>query len=154
MQNNEIEECVNKINENLTDEKQKEVVNLEIKKLINIFYNEIDDLKQSYDEKLDEILMHETFVDKRLIRIENSLNDIEKDIYDDDEMEIVCPYCNYEFSVDISETSEKEVRCPECNNSIELYFDTEDECGFDGCNHDCGSCGFTDCNDNNDDDAK
>ena len=48
------------------------------------------------------------------------LRNISNDIYEDeDDFEIVCPYCNFEFIADIDE-SKTEIICPECENVIEL----------------------------------
>ena len=51
----------------------------------------------------------------------NALENIERDIYDDEEydFEIICPYCNNQFLID-SEDEKPEVVCPECKNIIEL----------------------------------
>jgi uncharacterized Zn-finger protein len=95
------------------------------------------------NDLLNIIIQNQRELQARLERIEQKLNNIEKDIYleDDDtfDLEIVCPYCNNEFIVDMDE-DRTEVTCPECNNVIELDWagDVEEE-GF-GCAGGCSGC--------------
>ena len=96
------------------------------------------------ENKLDLILQNQKNLEIRMSKLENSIKRIEEDIYIDDdyEFEIICPYCNYEFTVDMDE-DKKEVTCPECKNIIELDMtgDLDDECmcGSDGCSG-CNGC--------------
>lgn len=78
-------------------------------------------------------------VEAKMERVEKIVDTIEKDIYVGNEydVEIVCPYCNYNFVLDPDEMKD-EVECPECNNLIEIDWDGE---SFDECSGSCGSCG-------------
>mgnify|MGYP007042768822 CR=1 FL=1 len=86
----------------------------------------------------------------------NRINEIETDIYEvEDEnnnfdFEIVCPYCDYEFTTSIE--GRTEIVCPKCNNVIELDWndDDEDDCCAGHC-HSCHGCGEEEYDDNDDD---
>lgn len=102
---------------------------------------------ENIEKKLDLILQNQQELENRMSKIENSIKRIESDIYldDDFDLEITCPYCNYEFVVDMDE-DRKEVTCPECENVIELDWsgDVDDfECGPEGCAG-CHGCGHDD----------
>ena len=52
-------------------------------------------------------------INNKVSNVQSLVNEIESDIYEEDEgyeFEIVCPYCNYEFTADIEE-DEKERLC-------------------------------------------
>ena len=80
----------------------------------------------------------------KIAKLEEKIDRMAKELYLNDvyDMEIVCPYCNYQFETEFDE-NQKEVKCPECNNVIELDWscddDCEDHCG-DGCDS-CSGCG-------------
>ena len=80
----------------------------------------------------------------KIAKLEEKIDRMAKELYLNDvyDIEIVCPYCNYQFETEFDE-NQKEVKCPECNNVIELDWscddDCEDHCG-DGCDS-CGGCG-------------
>lgn len=84
-------------------------------------------------------------IESKLDNIENTLSSIREDIYDEDnEAEIICPYCNNEFYTEISNDIETEIECPECHNIIELDMNTDniedDLYGIQNCNGKCGGC--------------
>lgn len=124
------------LEERLKNPEDIEFVKNETYKLFISFYNEVDDLKNVYEQQLDIIL-------GRQEQFENRLGKMEKDIYMEEgsDFEIICPYCNNEFVVELDELKD-EVECPECNNLIELdWNDDENECG----EHGCSGC-QSDCN--------
>ena len=96
-------------------------------------------------------------IESKLDNIENTLSSIREDIYDEDnEAEIICPYCNNEFYTEISNDIETEIECPECHNIIELDMNTDniedDLYGIQNCKGKCGGCsGCNIQNDNKDD---
>ena len=105
---------------------------------------------ESIEKKLDLIINNQKELEKKITKLENSINRIESDIYldEDFDLEITCPYCNYEFVVEMDE-DRKEVTCPECENVIELDWtgDLDDfECGHEGCGG-CHGCGHEDIDD-------
>lgn len=102
---------------------------------------------ENIEKKLDLILQNQHEIESKINNLEKSVKKIESDIYLDDsfDFEIVCPYCNYEFTVDMDE-DRTEVTCPECENVIELDWTgdlDEFECGHEGCGG-CHGCGHDD----------
>ena len=75
----------------------------------------------------------------RISKLEDKIDRMSKELYLNDvyDIEVVCPYCNYEFETEFDE-NKKEIKCPECNNIIELDWTSEDD--DDGCSGSCGSC--------------
>ncbi len=75
----------------------------------------------------------------RISKLEDKIDRMSKELYLNDvyDIEVVCPYCNYEFETEFDE-NKKEIKCPECNNIIELDWVSEDD--DDGCSGGCGSC--------------
>lgn len=116
--------------------------------LFMIFFNEVDSLKELYEEKVDTILARQGAIEEKVTKMEGTLNNIEKDIYLDDEdtsdFEIVCPYCNNEFIIEMEELKD-EVQCPECKNMIELDWNDDE-----GCDDNCSGC-HGHCHDEDDD---
>ena len=112
-----------------------------------IFIELIERMSGVVEEKISDI-------EQKLDCIENSLNSIKDDIYEDEEeTEVICPYCNNEFYTEISDEIESEVECPECHNIIELDMnsdDMEDDLyGIHNCMGKCGGCGNCNKQDNN-----
>ena len=62
-----------------------------------------------------------------------------------DETEIVCPYCDEEFIARIGFDENQKIECPECHNIIELDMDAgnieNDIHGNFGCGGHCSRCG-------------
>ncbi|MBR3249758.1 MAG: hypothetical protein IKF83_03560 [Clostridia bacterium] len=95
------------------------------------------------DKKLDLILQKQQELENKMNKMESIINKIENDIYMDEafDFEIVCPYCNNEFTTDISD-GKTEVTCPECENIIELDWTGDidgESCGHYGCEG-CHGC--------------
>ena len=72
----------------------------------------------------------------RISKLEEKVLRMEKEFFvtDSYDIEIVCPYCNYQFETEFDE-DKKEVKCPECHNVIELDWSSEDDCDSK-----CDSC--------------
>lgn len=122
------------LEDNIENKEDYNHIKSEISKLFMIFFNEIDEMKQIYENKIDTILERQSNFNEKITKIENMLNNIQKDIYMDEtaDFEIICPYCNKEFVIQLDELKD-EVECPECKNTIELdWNDCGDECS-DGC---------------------
>lgn len=122
--------------------------------LVEAFLGEIEAIQEIAETRVEKLIQNQSELDRRL-------STIEKDMYieDDEDFEIVCPYCNHEFVVEFDELK-KEIMCPECNNTIELdwneehdcsccHGDCEEDCECEDC-HDCDEC--EDCEDYEDDD--
>lgn len=99
-------------------------------------------MSEIVDEKVLEIEKGQKNIEKQLLKVQNTINTIEKDIYEDNfETEIVCPYCNNEFSAEINDEEENEIECPECHNIIEIDLNSDLDEDLLGCSGNCSSCG-------------
>lgn len=101
-----------------------------------IFMDIIDRLTALTDARIKEIEEKQEEINSKINSVQSMVDEIEGDIYEDDdyEFEIVCPYCNYEFTTDMEDGEKDEVKCPNCNNIIELDWNEEDACTGD-CSH-------------------
>lgn len=126
------------LEENIENKEDYNHVKSEISKLFMIFLNEMDEMKELYEDKINTILERQIEMSEKVNKLEGSVNGILKDIYMDEsaDFEILCPYCEKEFVVQLDELKD-EVECPECKNLIELDWN---ECGDEGCGHDCHGC--------------
>ena len=119
------------------DENMKNIIS----QMVLAFYEELDKIREEYNTKLEHIIFNQKEMENKVAKLQNSVKDIEEDIYEDTngEFEIICPYCNYEFVADLLD-DENEIQCPECKNLIEISF------GDEGCS---GKCGHNHCSDSN-----
>ena len=71
-----------------------------------IFMDIIDRLTLLTDARIKEMEERQEEINNRINNVQSAIDEIEGDIYEDDEnyeFEIVCPYCNYEFTTDIAD---------------------------------------------------
>lgn len=153
-------QIMDEIDAKITDERELEFVKSKLSEVSIIFIDIIDRLSEVINERVTDIEKGQKNIENKLAKVQNVIDVIEKDIYDDDlEIEIVCPYCNNEFMAEINENEDNEIECPECHNIIELDLngDIEDEIGnnntgcFGNCPS-CGGCGFKQQHNSDDDD--
>ena len=134
-----LNEYIEYIDTNIKDEKERDA----LKQRTADLFLEISDVIQNildYNEmKLLNITKAQENMDKKMSKVEKMFQNIQKDIYGDEEydFEVVCPYCNTEFTVESNENN-TEIQCPECKNTIELDWNTEEECSGN-CSH-CKGC--------------
>lgn len=139
-------EILNEIEMTIKDPQQLNFVKMKIADLSLLYMDIIDRMSQITDNKVKEIESMQDQLENKLSYVENSVNEIEKDIYEDDiddnyednsgyEFEIVCPYCNHEFTTDVNMEFRNEIICPDCNNVIELDWNEDEQ------EHNCGGCG-------------
>lgn len=135
------------LEENIKNKEDLEYMKSQMFNLYNIFFEQISENEELMTMKILEVLERQVKVEEKLQKLEKSLNDIEKDIYmdEDSEFNIICPYCNHDFIIDYDELKE-EVTCPECKNLIELYWNDENN------NSSCECKGCSGCKDNNEED--
>ena len=109
-----------------------------------MFMDVIDRLTYLTDIRIKEVEEKQQEIDNRIETVKKAVDGIENDIYEDDEQdedyefEVVCPYCNYEFSVDMDNIEKDEIECPECHNVIELDWNEEHCSG--SCSHCMENC--------------
>lgn len=143
---NRYQQIMKDLQTNIKDEKDKEFVIGKFQELSMMFMDVIDRLTYLTDLRIKEVEEQQKEIDDRMTKIQKAVDGIESDIYEDEEsyeFEIVCPYCNNEFTTNISSDVNTEVECPECHNMIELDWngDDEEECAHNcsGCGHDCST---------------
>ena len=108
--------------------------------LTMIFMDIVDRLTALTDARIKEVEEKQEEINNRINNVQTIIDEIEGDIYDSNdeyEFEIVCPYCNYEFTTDIADEEKDEIKCPECNNIIELDWNGDEEYA---CSGDCSHC--------------
>jgi len=146
--NSEMKKIMQNLQDNIKNKEDLEIAKVEFFNLYNLFFEEIIKMEELVNSRIAEMARIQTETNEKIDNLEKSLKKIEKDIYMDEEfedgeydIEITCPYCNKEFSVEIDEVADKdEIHCPECNNSIEL--DWGEGCG---CGDDCDCCSDEGC---------
>lgn len=139
-------QIMDEIDTKITDKDELDFVKSKISEVSIIFIDIINSFSEVINERVTDIEKGQKNIEKNISKIQNAINTIEKDFYDDDfEIEIVCPYCNHEFMTEINESEENEIECPECHNIIELDLngDIEDDINdiSSGCFGNCSSCG-------------
>jgi len=138
---NSLTDNLKDIQDKLENVENKNEIYSGFEKIISMFYEEIGKITDEYNSKLEYIINNQKDINEKVLVLEHSIDEIEKDIYEDniEEIEIICPYCNNQFFIDIEETVNQEVKCPECNNIIELLFNDEEHTnGCTGnCSHNC-----------------
>lgn len=150
--NTEFKKILQNLENNIKDEKHLESAKIEIFNLYNIFFDAYTNLSEVANSRIAELAQNQLEVKNEVTELKKILRNIEKDIYEDEDdceeydIEIKCPYCNNEFTIEEDEITEKEIICPNCNKSIEL--DWGNECNDGGC--DC--CSHNDCNCNDEED--
>lgn len=143
----EYDRILSEIEQTISNEQEREIVKQKVTELSNFFINIIDDMHNNVNEKLEQMEEKQKELDSKVQTIQKSIHEIETDIYDEEsdeyDFEIVCPYCNNEFTTDLSLMNEEktEIKCPECNNIIELDWNEDCDCDEEeSCNGHCGSC--------------
>lgn len=135
--NNHYQKIMKELKDNLNTEEDKDFALSKFQELSMMFMDIIDKLTNISEERIKEIKEEQTEMQDRFQNLQKRLDEIESDIYEDDdefEFEIVCPYCNHEFVTEISDDSNVDIECPECHNVIELNWNEEN------CAHNCNTC--------------
>lgn len=114
-------EIINEIDTKITNQDELNFVKNKISEISIIFIDIIDRMSEVIEERIVDIEQSQKNVEDKIGKIQNVINSIEQDIYNDDvDLEITCPYCNNEFVTEFNEDEENEIECPECHNIIEL----------------------------------
>lgn len=145
---NEYKSFLDDIEENIKDKDDLEYIKQRFSAFMDVVLNQMDSIMNYKDEKINELEKMQNELDARMAKMQQVIDHIEKDIYDEDgfDFEIVCPYCNYEFVIDLDE-NKSEIECPECKNMIELDWTgniDDEQSGCGGSCHGCHGCGEED----------
>ena len=127
------------IEERIQDKETLNFVKEQIASISTLFLDQLDRVVELSTTRMDELVENQRILNEKIIKIEKSMGNIEKDIYLDDEydFEIICPYCNYEFVSDFTKEVKEEIECPECHNIIDLDWNQEE---VDKCQGHCSCC--------------
>lgn len=145
---NEYKGFLDDIEKNIKDKDDLEYIKQRFSAFMDVVLNQMDSIMNYKDEKINELEKMQNELDARMAKMQQVIDHIEKDIYDEDgfDFEIVCPYCNYEFVIDLDE-NKSEIECPECKNMIELDWTgniDDEQSGCGGSCHGCHGCGEED----------
>ena len=142
---NEMINFIKDLEKNIKDENELSYLKERTAKLYNVVVNELENAVNYKEDQIQKLEKRQDESNDRLDEMEEVLRNITRDIYEDDEdFEIICPYCNNEFDADIDETK-NEIICPECQNVIELDWGLDQNDST--CKGNCSGCGG--CNDDN-----
>ena len=123
------------IENNISNEKDLEYINKKITEISMLYMEVLSGMNEVIQNKIENIEKVQNSIETKVNKIQTSIAGIENDIYDDGyDFEIICPYCNNEFTADIE--SKSDIKCPECQNVIELDWNGEET----GCSGSCSSC--------------
>ena len=145
---NQFKKILADLEKRLRNKEDYEYVKEQFFKAYTMFLDEFDALQQSMTERIDTVTAKYSILEEKIAKVDEALDRIQKDIYvgEEYEAEIVCPYCDAEFTIDGADGEQDSVVCPECNNMIDLDWNEDHE----GCDHDCHGC-HHDCEENEDD---
>ena len=134
----EYKKIITDIEHNIKDENELEYVKEQFDKMLVLFINQMDNYNKITEERINSIENKQSEIDYKIKDLTSMVDGIENELYMDDEEDnfnIVCPYCNFEFTEEFDETK-TEIQCPECKNIIELDWNDND----DGCSGHCSGC--------------
>ncbi len=142
--NGKYKQIMEELEGNIKNPEQLNFVKDKFSELSMLFIDMLDRVTRLTDNKIQEVETRQEEILNRLNSIQSVVDEIESDIYEDDEnyeFEIVCPYCNYEFLADIEDEDKDEIVCPECHNTIELDWNPDEEIECSGsCSHCASHC--------------
>jgi len=129
--NSEYQKIISDIEKNITDPKDLSYIKEKISELATLFMNTVDRVIEYSKENLNNVSNKQEDLEERVESIQKSLDNLEKEMYseeeEDFEVEVICPYCNHQFSSNIDLEDTTEIQCPECKNMIELDWNDEDD---------------------------
>lgn len=127
---NEYKSFLDDIEKNIKNPEDLKYVQGRFAKFMDSILDNIENIMEYKTEEIEKVRKNQIALEKELDKMRNALENIERDIYDDEDydFEIICPYCNNQFLIDY-EDEKPEVVCPECKNIIELDWsgDTNNE---------------------------
>jgi len=142
--NGKYKQIIEDLEGNIKEPEQLNFVKDKFSELSMLFIDMLDRVTRLTDNKIQEIETKQEDILNRINSVQAVVDEIESDIYEDDEnyeFEIVCPYCNYEFLADIEDENKDEIVCPECHNTIELDWNPDEEMECSGsCSHCASHC--------------
>jgi len=152
----EFKSFMNDLEKNIQNKEDLEYVKGRTTEFMNVVLEQMEHILDYKEDKLSQLEKIQNDLAEKINNIQQEIDEIEDDIYLEDEIpsyeedgnydfEIVCPYCDNEFLIDLNQEN-SEIECPECKNIIELDWtgDSEEEasngCGSGHCSG-CHGCG-------------
>ncbi len=124
------------IERNIKDKGELDYINKKIAEISALHMEVIDKMTNNINIRLENIEKVQNSIETKVNKMQTSITGIENDMYEDGyDFEIVCPYCNTEFTADIE--AKTDIRCPECQNVIELDWNGDDS---NACSGHCSMC--------------
>ena len=146
---NEILSFIKDINNNIKDKDDLIYITKRLDQFVDGILKQTEKILDYKEKELSSIINIQEIQNFKLQELQNRVDSICEDIYEDDvedEFQISCPYCGSEFNAYI-DNEISEIRCPECSNCIELDWsgNLEDEQSNNyGCSGSCSQCGGCD----------
>ena len=103
--NDAYKKLVEDLNQNIKNKEDLAYVKEKLADFVDIVIQELNGVVRFKEDKMDQLEQTQRELDAKINKMQQILDNIEKDIYSDDgfDFEIVCPYCNYEFFIDVDE---------------------------------------------------
>lgn len=134
---NEMNNFMQDIETKITNQEERDFILDRTAQLFNVIVDEMENVLDYKTNEIQALESKQKEIDRKMDDMEAVLKNITRDIYEDEEdFEIICPYCNNEFDADVDENV-TEVVCPECENTIELDWGIEED---NNCNGNCSGC--------------
>lgn len=134
---NEMNNFMQDIETKITNQEERDFILDRTAQLFNVIVDEMENVLDYKTNEIQALESKQKEIDGKMDDMEAVLKNITRDIYEDEEdFEIICPYCNNEFDADVDENI-TEVVCPECENTIELDWGIEED---NNCNGNCSGC--------------
>ncbi len=134
---NEMNNFMQDIETKITNQEERDFILDRTAQLFNVIVDEMENVLDYKTNEIQALESKQKEIDGKMDDMEAVLKNITRDIYEDEEdFEIICPYCNNEFDADVDENV-TEVVCPECENTIELDWGIEED---NNCNGNCSGC--------------
>ena len=100
-----IRTILNEVEEKLSNKEDIEFAKTKILELYEAFSDELENLSNKWNDKVDVITAKYSLLEAKVEEVENVLGKIKSDIYINDkeeyDLDITCPYCDAEFSIDM-----------------------------------------------------
>ena len=142
----ELLKFIKDINNNIKDEEDLLYITKRLDQLVDGILKQTEKILDYKEKELSSIINIQEIQNFKLQELQNRVDNLCEDIYEDDiedEFQISCPYCGSEFNAYVDDEV-LEISCPECSNRIELDWsgNLEDEqSNNSGCSGSCSQCG-------------
>ena len=115
MFNKKFNDTIKNLEENIHDKRELDFVKKQVTNLAMAYIDDLSNIERRYEIRIKHC-------EKRVNELENHMQKLEKELFEEDDIEfepITCPYCNANFMIEC-DSELTEMQCPECNNAIEL----------------------------------